>query len=464
MRGKTLIMTILLLSGLNTSAQNIFRTACQGNLARLDSMLLNTSINIKDNRGRSLIHWAVACREQEIFDYLVEKRIKLNGEDHQNKTPMHVAVQFSNQAYFDMLVKLQSNNDWVHVYGVSLLEQAILKKEIFFVKKLIEIGVDINSTNKRGSTALEISQRIGAKDISEFLLSKGADQNLVRTIEMKGKYMGQAEPGTIPEMFAPNFISTEEQEFGSIFNSEGTEFYYGVDVHGKNEIRYSKMTGNQWSKPVTILSHQRYGYNDPFLSNDEKRLYFISKRALDGVGKQKDVDIWYIQKNEDGWSNPINVGPNINSDGNEYYISFTKDGTMYFSSNVNAPEERKESDYDIFYSKFIDGKFQKSVLLSDAINTSDYEADVFISPDESYIIFCSTRENGFGRGDLYISFKNPDGHWTTAVNMGKEINTQHYEYCPFVTKDGKYLFYTSNQDIYWVSTEVINKIKEKNRD
>jgi topoisomerase IA-like protein len=44
--------------------------------------------------------------------------------------------------------------------------------------------------------------------------------------------------------------------------------------------------------------------------------------------------------------------------------------------------------------------------------------------------------------------------------MGKEINTENYEYCPFVTKDGKYLFYTSNQDIYWVSIEIINKIKK----
>ena len=78
-----------------------------------------------------------------------------------------------------------------------------------------------------------------------------------------------------------------------------------------------------------------------------------------------------------------------------------------------------------------------------------------MAPDESYLIYCSTRDGGYGRGDLYISFKNAQGEWTDAVNMGAAINTKHYEYCPFVTKDGKYLFYTSNQDIYWISTAVI---------
>ena len=446
---------------LSISAQNIHRTACQGNLVRLDSMLTNTSIEVKDNRGRSLLHWAVACKNEEALDFLVEKGISINSQDNQKKTPMHVAVQFDNEKYFDLLLELQPNNDWKTNYGTSLLEQAVLNGNKTFIEKLISSGIDINGVNNRGSTALEISRRIGTKDISEFLLSLGADKSLVRIIEIRGKYMGQTEPGTIPKMFAPNFISTEEQEFGSVFNSKGTEFYYGVDVNGKNEIRRSKMKGNHWSKPETILTDERYGYNDPFLSNDEDRLYFISKRALDGIGELKDVDIWYIQKVEDGWSEPINAGLNINSDNNEYYISFTHDGTIYFSSNGHAPKEDERTDYDIYYSKFNNGEFQKPVVLGGAINTEDYEADVFISPDESYMIFCSTRDNGFGGGDLYISFKNSDDTWAMAVNMGKEINTQHYEYCPFVTKDGKYLFYTSNQDIYWVSTKLLNEIKEK---
>jgi len=225
-------------------------------------------------------------------------------------------------------------------------------------------------------------------------------------------------------------------------------------VNGKEEIRYSKLVDNHWNDPKTILKHERYGFNDPFLSPDEKRLYFISQRTLDGRDKKDDYDIWYVEKVIDGWSKPINVGPNINSQEDEYYISFTHDGTMYFSSKKNG------SSFDIYTSKFVNGSFQKSILLSDSINTNNYEADVFIDPDESYIIFCANRPDGLGRGDLYISFKNPNGTWTKSKNMGQLINSENHELCPFVSKDGKYFFYTSNQDIYWVDAKIIESLRD----
>ncbi|MEM6830904.1 MAG: hypothetical protein AAF551_10350, partial [Bacteroidota bacterium] len=157
----------------------------------------------------------------------------------------------------------------------------------------------------------------------------------------------------------------------------------------------------------------------------------------------------------DGWSDPMNAGPNINSGGNEYYISFTNDGTMYFSSN------KKDSDFDIYAARFSDGAFQPPVVLGDSINTSHYEADVFIDPEESYIIFCANRPDGLGEGDLYISFKKEDGTWTQSKNMGQPINSTYHELCPFVSKDGKYLFYTSNQDIYWVDAKILDRYKNK---
>ena len=458
------IFFFLIVVSLNITAQHIHRTACEGDLARLDSLLHDTSVNTRDDRGRSLLHWAVACQQRKVFDFLIDRGIDINAEDRQGATPLHTAIRLNNQTLFDALLDLQVNKDWTINHGALLLERAILNKNLGFVKELIARGVDLNTVNSRGSTPLEIAIRTRAQEISAWLISAGADQNLVRTFRLKGEYLGQKEPGLIPKVFAPNFISTEESEFGSVFNADKTAFYYGVDVNGKAEIRYSELNRDLWSDPKTILSHERYGYNDPFLSPDESRLYFISKMALDGSGDLKDYDIWYVESVKDGWSSPINAGPNINSDGNEYYISFTKDGTMYFSSNVNAPEERKGSDYDVYYSKFIDGEFQKAVSLGDSINTQAYEADVFVDPEETYIIFCAIRSDGFGSGDLYISFKNDDGTWTKSVNMGEPVNTKNHELCPFVTLDGKYLFYTSNQDIYWVDAKIIEDFRgQKNR-
>ncbi|MFK8164876.1 MAG: hypothetical protein AB8H12_20690 [Lewinella sp.] len=275
------------------------------------------------------------------------------------------------------------------------------------------------------------------------------------------RYLGQEPPSSQPEIFAPDIISkTDQYEFGSVFNREATAFFYGVDTGDKSEIRYSELVGNKWSAPKTILSHNEYGFNDPFLSLDENRLYFISQKALAGKGSKQDYDIWYVERTGSHWSDPINAGSNINSVENEYYISFTKEGTMYFSSNKEVPGQANDN-FDIYFSKNIEGEFQQAVRLGNSINTAHYEADVFISPDESYIIFCATRPEGLGRGDLYVSFKNSDGTWSKSMNMGDKINTKRHELCPFVSNDGKYLFYTSDQDIYWVSSNILSELKEK---
>ncbi|NKI31831.1 ankyrin repeat domain-containing protein [Croceivirga thetidis] len=451
---KTTALVCLFLAGLYTAnSQTIYRTACQGNIARLDSLLITNDINTQDQRGRSLLHWAVGCGKNEMFEHLVNKGIDLNLEDNEGATPLYMAVRFQNEVLFNRLVELLPDTSWKPTYGGLLFEKAILNRDLNFVQNLTVSGIDLDVTNSKGSTPLEIAMRIQADSITDWLKANGAKPELVRKIVAKGPYLGQEPPGSTAKVFAPNFISTEEYEFGSVFNKAGTEFYYGVDTGNGNEIRYSRLEGEEWSKPFTLLAHERYGYNDPFLSPDEKRLYFISNRTIDGQGEAKDIDIWYIEKEGNGWSQPINAGPNINSEKEEYYISFTNEGTMYFASDKN------QSHHDIYFSKYVDGEFQKAVKLGEAINTEAYEADVFVNPNEQYLIFCAQRNEGMGRGDLYISFKQTDGSWSTSVNMGEKINSEGHELCPFVTADGNYLFYTSKQDIYWISTSVFETLK-----
>ena len=272
-------------------------------------------------------------------------------------------------------------------------------------------------------------------------------------------YIDSEKPTLTPKIFSSNFISKEdESEFGSTFSKDGREFFFAVSINGKSEIRYSKLEKDSWIEPITILSHEEYKYADPILSPDEKELYYISDMPINKTDTIRDHDIWYSYKMNNNWSKPINVGKKINSNKNEYYVSFSSDGTMYFASNKNAGVNR-EHDFDIYYSNKIDGEFTEPVRLSDSINTKRYEADVFISPDESYMIFCSVRKEGLGKGDLYISFKDYNGEWGKSQNMGKTINSKNHELCPFVTSDGKYLFYTSDENIYWVSSELIEKYK-----
>ncbi len=273
------------------------------------------------------------------------------------------------------------------------------------------------------------------------------------------RYLGEEQPGLSPKLFAPGIVSAQNRfEYGSTFSPDGKEFFYAVNVGQKPEIHVMKFENNIWTKPVMLIGHEQYGYNDPFLSPDGKRLFFISDRALDGKSAKKDIDIWYVQRTKSGWSEPVNAGREINTDKNEYYISFTKNGTMYFSSNGGTNAET-DKNYDVRSSEFTNGRFQPSKKLSQAINTEHYEADVFISPDERYIIFCSERPDGKGKGDLYISYKNSNDEWAPAKIMDAGISTGGYEFCPFVTSDGKYFFFSRDGDIYWVSAEVLQKFR-----
>ena len=120
----------------------------------------------------------------------------------------------------------------------------------------------------------------------------------------------------------------------------------------------------------------------------------------------------------------------------------TNSGTIYFNSQRDG-----EGTNNIYKSEFIDGQFTPAQKLGEEINSEYREFDPFVAPDESFIIFASTRPDGFGSGDLYISFKNDDGTWTQARNIGEPINTPGPEFCPMLSYDTKYLFFTSGKRV-----------------
>lgn len=271
-------------------------------------------------------------------------------------------------------------------------------------------------------------------------------------------YFNEEPPGLIPKIFAPGQISTKNEfEFGAVFSNDRKEFYYGVYANGKAETRMMKFENGNWSAPAKILIHDSYSYNDPFLTPDNQKLFFISDQPLSRTGPKKDYDIWFIERQAGKWSEPKNAGRNINSNKNEYYISFTKTGKIYFSSNIQDNQEKEN--YDIYSSELKNGEFQPAIKLSSEVNTVSYEADVFVAPDESYIIFAANRPDGLGSGDLHVSFRNQDGAWTPSKSLGPTINTDTDDFCPYVSPDGKYLFYASRGDVYWVSADVISKLR-----
>ena len=123
----------------------------------------------------------------------------------------------------------------------------------------------------------------------------------------------------------------------------------------------------------------------------------------------------------------------------------------------------------IYRAELVNGEYAKPEVLPPSINTLKGIRNwtPYIAPDESYLIFCSTRGlPASDQGDLYICFRRPDGSWTDPVSLGEPINSTEMERFPAVSPDGKYLFFTRDtpghdEDVYWVSAGIIGKLKAK---
>ena len=196
---------------------------------------------------------------------------------------------------------------------------------------------------------------------------------------LKGDYLGQKPPGTTPEVFAPGIVSTSKSEFNAAFSPDGKLLFFSVnESSGRETMVYMRYESNQWTPPQSAPFVSNRNDCDPFFSQDGSRLYFISTRPKKNDERSKDWDIWYVERTDSGWSEPRNLGPPVNSNQDEYYVSLTREKTIYFASNRAGGY----GSFDIYRSKFVDGHYLKPENLGASINTKYLEHDPFIAPDD----------------------------------------------------------------------------------
>ncbi|MCB0804411.1 MAG: PD40 domain-containing protein, partial [Bacteroidales bacterium] len=242
----------------------------------------------------------------------------------------------------------------------------------------------------------------------------------------------------------PNIISTEKNERDFALSPTGKEIFYSLVLPKSNfsAIIYLYHDGAFWSQTQVAPFSGEYSDLEPAYSPDGNSLFFISKRPLTTEDKTNDWNIWYVSKKGKGWGSPQPVDTLINTTGDEYYPSVAENGNLYFTANKKSGMGAE----DIYFSKFENGKYTKPINPGSGVNSETWEFNAFIAPDESYMLFSSfNREDGFGGGDLYISFRENDTTWTKAKNLGPDINSDKLDYCPAISPDGKYLFFTSQR-------------------
>lgn len=265
---------------------------------------------------------------------------------------------------------------------------------------------------------------------------------------LEGSYLGQKPPGLIPESFAPGIVSTERYEYGGVFTPDMKEFYFikGDEGNKKQEFAVFQYENNRWYE--SIIS-PRMG--QPFISPDGKTMH---------LGRR------YMERTDAGWSDRKSLGLPF-KDILIMRLTASANGTYYFDTY----DEKKE-DFPIRYSRLIDGKYEKPKLLSKEINTGSQLNHPFIAPDESYLIWDAKREGGYGDSDIYISFRDKEGSWGAAINLGDKINTGGWDAAASVTPDGKYILFhrlispgigdtLPNVDIFWVDAQIIENLRPK---
>lgn len=251
------------------------------------------------------------------------------------------------------------------------------------------------------------------------------------------------QPPAVPELVSENMINTGSSERDFALSPDGMEIFYTLQSPGGyfQTILYMKKDkkGN-WSKPEVAPFAGKYSDLEPAFSIDGQQLFFASNRPVNG-SEVKDFDIWVVQKTNGTWGEPKNAGAPVNTSADEYYPSVARNGNLYFTAAYKNAVGKE----DIYVAAWEGGKYKEPVPLDTAVNSKTYEFNAFVSPDEDFIIFTSYgRKDDKGRGDLYMSVKDPSGKWQPARNLSF-LNSEKLDYCPFVSFDKKVLFFTSER-------------------
>jgi hypothetical protein len=216
-----------------------------------------------------------------------------------------------------------------------------------------------------------------------------------------------------------------------------------------------------WSDPEnlgkSINTSAAEGF--PSISSDGLSLYYASDRP----GGSGGGDIWMATRSsiEANWSEPINLGPNINSPNDELACCISPDNTELFICSTR-PGGMGSSDLYVARRDTIDQQWSALVNLGPVVNGSAADGGMCLSSDNLTLFIHSDRPGGYGGGsDLYWTVReSKDAIWSEPINLGSIVNTSARELRPSLTSDARMLYfggfyYDLGSDIWQVSIDPI---------
>lgn len=247
-------------------------------------------------------------------------------------------------------------------------------------------------------------------------------------------------------------VDFKPENLGTSINTNADEYLPNVTADestliftrkiGNNEDFYqSKKLNGKWANTAGLsrnINTPDYNEGAQSLTQDGQYLFFTGCNRPDGRGR---CDIFLSHKNSTDWEKPFNLGEPVNSAGWESQPSISADGrTLYFVSLRKGGY----GGYDIWKSTITDKGWSEPENLGPNVNTPYDEQSPFIHPDDQTLYFSSNGWPGLGSKDLFLSRKGSDGKWQKPENLGYPINSSGDENGLTLTANGSYAFFSSN--------------------
>jgi hypothetical protein len=275
-------------------------------------------------------------------------------------------------------------------------------------------------------------------------------------------YLGQDPPGMTVNRFPPDSLLGNSNWWWHgppVFSADGLEMFWTEYVrhsptNEQPELFAMKVENNNWG-PVHHpgFSNQNYMENNPVLSITGDTMYFLSTRP--------GGPYFMTKRTASGWTQPSPVDipvPSGCSSGWQFAVNAHGDFYIELSCPPTAPP-------DLYVSKLWYGNYQMAEKLGPEVNTDYLEAFPFADPAGDYLIFSSNRPGMTGtQFDMYICFRDEEGNWTEAMNMGPEINATG-AWFGAVTQDKQFLFFNTwrttdaGYNPYWISAAIIDSLE-----
>ncbi len=267
------------------------------------------------------------------------------------------------------------------------------------------------------------------------------------------KYMGQTPPEDSAIVFAPGVVSIPnryEEKF--CYASNGMEIFFGIHTDSKDyfnpKILHMKYENDTWTKADTASFSKNRKAGWPISSLNGSRIFMeeVIVKTKTGVICQ----IVFSRKLDGGWYPLETLIPDIKTKEGVGLAQMTNDSTLYFYDRAKRVA---------YYSKLKNGKYAVPIALPYRINPA---TEFCVSPQNDYILFCPiTWDNNF-----HISFKDKENEWSMPIPVSSYFKKRNNGWDgkgvgPSISPDGKYLFFSFKQDIYWIATNFIEELRKQ---